>query len=410
MKILFVGAYVPYPLNSGGRIRSYHLLRELAAQHEVHMLTLSHELELQPCLTLAERGQSPPEALREMCRTIRTVPAAARPEGAAHRLRRLLHCPSDILIGRSSPDMEAELYTALNREPFDLVFLDEMGTEGYLDILAGQRVVLSKHNCEWRLLHQQARYKANRPWAWALSRLEAEAARRQESAAASQVDRVIVASRADRAALQKGATGARVDVIPNGVNVAEYRPTRPLTDHRLLFVGSMFWYPNVDAMRWLWRTIWPRVRRAKPEACLDWVGCGPSARTGLLNTTPGIQVIADAPDVRPYLARAALFVVPLRIGSGTRLKILEAMAAGRAVVSTSMGADGLDLQPGHEFLLADTPADFAGSCVRLINDRAWRDHIALMGRRKVESLYDWSTVLADLNRICAEVAAGQTDY
>jgi glycosyltransferase involved in cell wall biosynthesis len=407
MKILFVGAYVPYPLNSGGRIRSYHLLRELAAQHEVHLLTLSHEPEFQRPSALAEGRQSPPETLRKMCRTIRTVPATARPEGTAHRLRRLLHNPSDILIGRSSPDMEAELCTALGREPFDLVFLDEMGTERYLGLLAGQRMVLSKHNCEWRLLRQQTRYKASRPWAWALSWLETEAVRRPENAVASQVHRVLVASQADRAALQKAAPYVRIDVIPNGVNVAEYTPTSSQGHHRLLFIGAMFWYPNVDAMRWFCRTIWPRVQRAKPAACFDWVGCGPAARIPPLDSTRSVQVIPDAPDVRPYLARAAAFVVPLRIGAGTRLKILEAMAAGRAVVSTSVGAEGLELQPGQEFLLADSPTDFAAACTQLLGDHARRDRLGLMGRRAVESRYDWSIVLADLNRICVEVSEGQ---
>lgn len=407
MKILFVGAYVPYPLNSGGRIRSYHLLRELATQHEVHLLSLSHEPEHQRLSTLAGGVQSPHDVLRGMCRTVRTVPAAARQGEVVHRLRRLLRCPSDILIGRSSSDMEMELRAALGREAFDLIFLDEMGTARYLDLLTGQRVVLSKHNCEWRLLQQQARYKATHPVGWALSRLEAEAVRRQESAAVSRVDRVLVASQADRTALQKSAAGARVDVIPNGVDVAEYRLSRPPAGHRLLFVGSMFWYPNIDAMHWFCRAVWPRVQQAKPDACFDWVGCGPIARVASLNRMQGVQVIADAPDVRPYLARAAVCVVPLRIGSGTRLKILEAMAAGRTVISTSVGAEGLDLRPGQEFLLADTPADFAVGCVELLNDHGWRDRMALSGRRAVENRYDWSTVLADLNRICVEVGEGR---
>lgn len=396
MKILFVGAYVPYPLTSGGRIRSYYLLRELAAQHEVHLLAFSHERVSESCVT----------ALSEICRSMRTIPAPVRLDGPVHRIRRFLQNPEDILIGRSSPDMVRELHAALERESFDLIILDDMGAEEYVRDLAGQPVLLSKHNCEWRLLRQQARYKVNRPWAWGLNRLEALATCRYESWIASSVHRVIVVSEPDKTALLECAPDARIDVVPNGVSVADYDPTKPSSGRGLLFVGALFWYPNVDAVFWFCRAVWPHIRRVAPDACFDLVGSGLSVALQALDGQPGIQVIPNAPDVRPHLARSAVFVAPLRIGSGTRLKILEALAAGRAVVATSVGAEGLDLWPEREFLLADNPVDFAGACVQLLDDRAMRERLARAGRQAAEIRYDWPIVLAGLNRICVEVSEG----
>ncbi len=396
MKILFVGAYVPYPLISGGRIRSYYLLRELATRHEVHLLAFSHEPVSLSCATV----------LSEICRSMRTIPAPVRLNGPAHRVRRLLQNPEDILIGRSSPDMVREFHCALERGPFDLIILDDMGTEEYVRNLAGRPVLLSKHNCEWRLLRQQARYKVNRPWAWGLNRLETLVTRSHEGRVASSVCRVIIASEPDKKVLLECAPDARIDVVPNGVNVADYDPTKPSPGRGLLFVGALFWYPNVDAVFWFYRMVWPRIRQAAPDVCFDLVGSGLSVALQALDGQPGIQVIPNAPDVRPHLARSAVFVAPLRIGSGTRLKILEALAAGRAVVATSVGVEGLDLRPEREFLLADNPVDFAAACVQLLDDLAMRDRLARAGRQAAEIRYDWQIVLANLNRICVEASEG----
>ena len=357
MKVLYVGAYLPYPLNSGGRIRSYHLLRELAARHDVHLLAFSHDP--QP----GERV-----ALRAICRSVRTVPAPPRPGGPAHRLVRLLRSPDDIVLGRSSSRMEQELSRYLAREQWDLLILDDLGTETYARLTRGAPVLLSKHNCEWLLLRRLAAHKARRPLAWALARLEAAVVRRTETHAVSLVDRTLAVSEADQKALLSGIAQARISVVPNGVDTAYFRPEPAPESKRVVFTGAMFWYPNVEAVLWFCRAVWPRVQRDVPDGELDLVGREPPASVQRLGQLSGVRVVGEVPDIRPYLSQAALYVAPLLSGSGTRLKVLEALAAGKAVVSTSIGVEGLDLESGRETVVADEPASFAAAVAALLRD------------------------------------------
>jgi len=394
VKILFVGSYLPYPLNSGGRIRSYHLVRELAARHEVHLLAFSHEE--QPELT----------PLHEMCRSVKTVPAPVRPDGSAQRVLRLLRSPEDIVMGRNSREMERELRDYLDRETWDLLVLDDMGTGKYVREAGHIPVLLSKHNCEWQLLRRYIRHKAKRPWAWVLAWLEAFATRRSEARIVSLADRVIVVSDADRQALLEIAPRAQVDVVPNGVDTTYFGPASATEDNRLLLTGALFWYPNVDAVSWFCQLIWPLIRRDVPDALFDLVGSNPPDTVRALGKLPGVHVIPDVPDVRLYLARSAVYVVPLRVGSGTRLKILEALASGKAMVTTSIGMEGLDITVGEDVVVADDPISFATACVDILRDSAKRTSLGRAGRAFAEVRYDWSVALAGLNRICAEVGEG----
>ena len=394
MKILFAGAYLPYPLNSGGRIRSYYLLRELAARHEVHLLAFSHEE--QPELT----------PLHEMCRSVKTVPAPVRPSGAVHRVLRLLRSPEDIVVGRNSCEMERELRDYLDRETWDLLVLDDLGTEKYVREAGQIPVLLSKHNCEWQLLRRYIQHKAGRPWAWVLAWLEAFTTRRSEARMVSLADRVIVVSETDRQVLLEIAPKTQVDVVSNGVDITYFSPVSAIEDNRLLFTGALFWYPNVDAVSWFCESIWPLIRRDVPDALFDLVGSKPPDTVRALGKLPGVHVIPDVPDVRRHLARSAVYVVPLRVGSGTRLKILEALASGKAVVTTSIGMEGLDLTVGEDVVVADDPTSFAAACVEVLQDSAKQASLGRAGRTIVEVRYDWSVALAGLNRICVEVGEG----
>jgi sugar transferase (PEP-CTERM/EpsH1 system associated) len=394
VKILFVGAYLPYPLNSGGRIRSYHLLRELAARHEVHLLAFSHE----------EQPELIP--LNDMCRSVKTVPAPVQPDRSAQRVLRLVRSPEDIVIGRNSREMQWALRDHLDKETWDLLILDDMGTEEYVREAGQVPVLLSKHNCEWQLLRRYIRYKAKRPAAWVLAWLETFAMKRCEARVASLADRVIVVSDADRHVLLEIAPKAQVDVVPNGVDTTYFSPASATEDNRLLFTGALFWHPNVDAVCWFCDSIWPLIRRDVPDALLDLVGSEPPDPVRALDRLPGVHVISDIPDVRPHMARSAVYVVPLRVGSGTRLKILEALASGKAVVTTSIGVEGLALTTGEEVVVADDPTAFAAACVDILRDGAKRTSLGRKGRVATEARCDWSIVLAGLNGICVEVGDG----
>jgi len=398
VKILFVGAYVPYPLDSGGRIRSFHLLRELSAQHDIHLLALEYG-------NTVRSGRGP---LHELCRSVRTVPAPRRLTGHGQRFLRALRHPENVVMGRTCAALEMELHSRLAEEVWDLVILDDMGVAKYVQQSSPLPVLWSKHNCEWLLLRGHAAIKRRHPLAWALAWCETVAVRRWEGQVAALAGRTIVVSQADRDALRSCAPAAVVDVVPNGVDATYFRPVETGETNDVVFTGALFWYPNVDAVIWFASHIWPLIRREVPVARFAIVGREPAAEVQILGGLSGVEVVPNVADVRPYLARAAVCVAPLRCGGGTRLKILEALASGRPVVSTSVGVAGLELIGGRDLCVVDDPPAFAAACVELLRNPDLRTSLGQAGRRAVERRYDWGEALSPLCSICADLVGGRS--
>lgn len=394
MRIVYAGAYLPWPPNTGGRIRSYHLLERLAAANEVHLLAPDERRpkDLQPELV-------------RLCASVVVVPAPQRHAGLRGRLERLVWSPEDIVITRRSVALVRELRRLVSDARCDLVFLDDLGAMRYLAPPGRMPTVLSKHNVERRLLERLAANKRD-PAARVLGRLEAAVVRRQEARAAEMADAMILPSVEDRAALAEYAPNVRAHVVPNGVDTLRIRPQPRCAsdDHTLLFVGALFWYPNVEGLTWFVRDVLPLVRREAPEVRLLVVGSDPAPAACALSTHPGVEWIGPVEDVGPFLARAGCCVVPLHSGSGTRLKVLEALAAGRAVVSTTIGVEGLGLRPNDECLIADTPGEFAAAVLRVLTDRALCETLQRAGRLAAETRFAWPIALRDLDAICREAA------
>jgi glycosyltransferase involved in cell wall biosynthesis len=228
--------------------------------------------------------------------------------------------------------------------------------------------------------------------------------RRYEARACEQARLTIAVSDADRRLLAAAAPGACVRAVPTGVDVDYFAPDGVAEiPGRLVFTGSMDWYPNEDGIVHFIEDVLPRVRRAVPAATLTVVGRNPSARLRAVAEAAGAQVTGLVDDVRPHMADAAVYVVPLRIGGGTRLKIFEALSMAKAVVSTTVGAEGLPLAPGQHFLQADEPAAFAEAVTVLLGDSARRRAIGAAGRRLVEERYSWSKVVDEFENRCGEV-------
>ncbi len=265
-------------------------------------------------------------------------------------------------------------------------------------------LVLSSQNATWRLYESRARSArgVRRP------ALAAEALRYRRNVAAqlARFDLVVAVSRGDAEAFEE--LGAqRVEVVPNGANFegTEARPPAagPPT---LLFTGSLDHPPNREAALWLGHKIWPLVAGKLPDARLVIAGRGPNEQLRRLLDDPRIEVTGPVPDMRPYFEAATAVAAPLRSGGGTRLKILEALAAGRPVVSTSVGAEGLELEPGRDLLVADGPAPFAAAAVRLLTDADLRDRLAQAGRSRAEARYDWRAVGERFTAVLEAVALG----
>ena len=220
---------------------------------------------------------------------------------------------------------------------------------------------------------------------------------------AERFDRCTTVSEIDRQLLLKANPRLRVDVIPNGVDIQKYQPLpAENASPTLLFIGNMGYPPCVDAVLYFCREIFPLIRRKIGAAELWIVGRDPRPEVLQLNGD-GVHVTGRVDDVIPYYRQSAVCVVPLRAGGGTRLKILEAMALGRPVVSTTIGCEGLDVVDGEHLLIADTPEQFAEKTVRLLTDRQLYQHIAANGRQLVEDRYDWDKIAGRLMDVYAEI-------
>ena len=394
MRVLWVKAGKLLPVDTGGKIRSYNLLRHLAAWHEVTLLSYYGERR-DLGLRARDRASIPWRGSR-LDRRARRERAALR---AAYPVAGPLCGHQVHFTRRPSPDRPVDRRAPLRRGGVRLLSASLNFPPRSLT-----PCVLFQHNVESVLWRRQAEHEPNALKRLAFS-IEARKMARYERAAVARFAHVIAVSEGDREAMSVMTDPARVSVVPTGVNVSEYRAAAATTavDPIVVFLGSMDWEANIDAVEYFCRDIWPAVRAAVPDAQFRIVGRNPHPRVLRLAST-SVVVTGTVPSVLDHLKETAVFVVPLRIGGGTRLKIFEAMAAGRAVVSTSIGAEGLDVHDGRDIVLADTGARFAESVIGLLRDPLRR---ARIGRSAAESAagHDWQAVAKQLEAILLRVAA-----
>lgn len=391
MRILVVTPYLAVPPDFGGASRVYHLIRQLAARHEVMSLSL------------VGPGDDIGRAEAELGRIV-PVPVAATarmPPGAGKRRAQLASLVSPHSFQHRfyvHDALQQQLDRLVATEAIDLVQLEfsQMG----LYRVTRLPVVLDVHNVEHDVLRQAAAH--GDPLRRLFNQLEYRKFRREEIAAWRHATACVATSAADAAVVER-VTGRAVTVVPNGVDLAcvQRAPLAGTDPASLVFVGAMRYRPNADAARWFVETVLPAIRRVLPGASLALVGADPPDDVRALARTPGVTVTGTVPDVRPWLQGAGTVVVPLRAGGGTRLKILEAFAAGRPVVSTTLGAAGLDVDDGEHLLLADTPEAFAQALSRLADDPDLRRRLADAAFALVEGRYQWARLgnrLEDLYR------------
>jgi glycosyltransferase involved in cell wall biosynthesis len=390
MRVLWVKVGGLWPLTAGGRLRSFHIVRELSERCEVTVFTTHAE------------GEDAGELARQLPRCeVRSFLHAAPKVGSGGFGKALLRSwlsplPVDLWRWRVPALREA---VGRRREGADDVCVADFLTAVPNVPRGGARpVVLFEHNVEHLIWRRLAAIET-RPWRRALLEVEWRKMRRAEAAACARVSLTLAVSAEDRERLAEMAPGARVAAIPTGVDVEYFHPNgageRPAS---LVFVGSMDWYPNEDGVLHFLEAVLPQVRRQAPGTSLTVVGRNPSARVRAAATLAGVEVTGTVDDVRPYVARSALFVVPLRVGGGTRLKIFEALAQGKAVLSTRIGAEGLPLVPGRHFVQADDPEDFAQAVVSLLRDPARRAELGAAGRELVAQRFSWGQVAREFEQ------------
>jgi glycosyltransferase involved in cell wall biosynthesis len=374
------------------------MLAELSQRHQVDLLTTQR---------LAAEAASL-RARLPSCERIDAIPYALPKQGSAHFALAVARSwaspyPADLWRWRI-PAVRARVRERM-KEGVDLCVADFLAAMPNLPIRTSTPIVLFEHNVEymiWKRLHEVE----SRPWRRALLALEWRKMRQYEARACARAGLAVAVSEADRALLAVNAPGADIRAIGTGVDTAYFHPNGAVeAPATLVFTGSMDWYPNEDAILYLIAAILPELRRKVPGLSLTVVGRDPSDRLRAACAAAGVHVTGTVADVRPYVAEAAVYVVPLRIGGGTRLKIFEALAMGKAVVSTRIGAEGLPIVSSQHFLQADSPADFAQAVVTLLEDPARRHALGMAGRRLVEERYSWTQVTRQFEAHCEEVVA-----
>lgn len=398
MKILWVKAGGLIPPDTGGKIRSYQLLRRLAAKHGVTLFTFyaahphdAHDqLEREDIRVLRHPLQTPaPRSLAE-------VGLYARQLFSLQPYSITKYCRSEVAL---------RLRQLLQEDKYDLILCDFLCAAGVIPWDLACPKVLFTHNVEALIWQRHFRVARNPVWK-AVCWREYKTMARAEHHYLGLADHILTVSDTDRDHFTQFIDSSRVTVIPTGVDVNYYGPTsEPVEPNALVFTGAMDWMPNEDGMFHFLEKILPRIRRQIPEVTLWIVGRQPSRRLReLAARTPGVCVTGTVEDIRPYVHRAAVYVVPLLVGSGTRLKIFEAMAMGKAVVSTPLGAEGLPIRDGENVMLADEPESFANAVVRLLQSSELRNNLGRAAREFVEQKYSWVSVAAELEAVLTTVA------
>ena len=386
MRSLFVISHIPLPLNVGGNLRPYHLLRALSGVSDVTLVTA----------TGGEAARYVAD-IRELCADVRLFPGTSfrwrldrtRPYPRLRALLQHLDPFEPMMLKTHQSSEAAAMLAELARQDFDLVWVQRLQLVQSLPTFTA-RVIVDLDDVEHRkLAHKLKRLPFSRRTP--IDAVDLVKARTLERSLARRPWDVVVCSEIDRAAL---GGHPRAWVVPNGIDLpsddgtARAAPEVPT----FVFVGAMFYEPNVDAVRHFVASIHPRIRQTLPRARFVIVGRDPAPTVIALRDTDSIVVTGTVEDVAPYLRSASAMVVPLRYGSGTRIKILEAMAHRVPVISTSVGAEGLDVVPGQHLIVADDPGSFAGACVQVATDRALGARLATEGRQLVEERYQWSQV------------------
>lgn len=403
LRILCVSQMPPSPPRFGAQARIHGLMTELAKHNDLSAVMLvDDELDIDECR----------RAMQEYCREVVLIPNPNGRGGLAKRLVQLRSITSRQSFERlrvSVPALQQAVDRMLRAQRFDIVNLEfpYLGHFALRQAPQGERppkLAVDSHEIAYDLARQFARTGGSAGRRFYAS-LNWRKLRNDELQAYRDADGVYLCSALDEQRLKRDIPSARTAVIPNAADVEFYqpRPADPKPDGRtLVYFGLLSTVPNIDGVTHFVADIWPRVLAAHPDARLKIIGGRPPPALQAL-AGPRIELTGFVPDLRPHLAEAAAIVVPLRLGGGTRLKIVEAMAMGKAIVSTSLGAEGIEAVPGRDLLIADDPAGFADGCVRLLREADLAARIGGSARQLAVERYSWSGAARSLEKFYREL-------
>jgi len=403
MRILWLKTELLHPVDKGGKIRTYQMLKELKRDHSITYLTL-------------DDGTADPNARElaaEYCDELICIPHKQRrkftPRFYAELGFNLVSNLPYAIAKYESTEMRRRVFDLTETKSFDVLVCDFLAPAVNLPRKLSCPTVLFQHNVEAMIWKRHAEVQAN-----PLKRTYLYGQWRQmqafESVICRRTDRVVAVSHEDSEMMRRDYRVTAIDNVPTGVDTSFFRPrhAEKCDPRNLVFTGSMDWLPNEDAIRYFTAEILPLVKQRFPEVTLTVVGRNPyPALQELSRRDPSIIVTGRVDDVRPYMERAAAYIVPLRIGGGTRLKIFEAMAMEKPLISTTVGAEGLPVRNESELLLADSPKDFAAAIERVLSDQEFSFHLGRRAARLVREQFGWNRVAQRFAEICEQTITRQ---
>jgi sugar transferase (PEP-CTERM/EpsH1 system associated) len=404
MRILWLKTELLHPVDKGGKIRTYHMLRELKRDHRITYLTLDD----------GGADKDARELSQEYCHDLICVPIRQQPKFTAGFYAELaLNLASNLpyaIAKYQSAEMRHRIQQSTSEDLFDVVVCDFLAPAVNVPRTLSCPAVLFQHNVEAMIWQRHFEVQTSvLKRAYLLGQWRKM--RAFEGVMCRRFDRVIAVSREDREVMRREYGVTAVDDVPTGVDTDFFRPhaapSRPRRN--LVFTGSMDWLPNEDAIHYFTEQILPLIKQQIPDVTLTVVGRNPNP--GLLDLSQrdsSVIVTGRVEDVRPYMERAGAYVVPLRIGGGTRLKIFEAMAMEKVIVSTTVGAEGLPVQPGVELLIADTPRHFADEVVRALSDEQLANDLARNASTLVRGQFGWDRVATGFAEICERLRVAES--
>lgn len=386
MRILYLSVAFPLPVNNGHRMRIWSVLEGLHAEgHETTFLTFAEAADLKVDLA----------PLKKLCSHVECVPMELKRLSAStdyvSRLKSVFDSRPYATLRFTSPEMRRLIEKCLREEQPDAIICDTVFSAVNLPD-TNVPLIVNSPDVEHLILQRYIRFEKN-PVKRAYASMEMRKVKRWETAICRKAKVCMACSEHDRKVLAGLAPATVAVFLPNVVDTDSYVPNFSSKGTSLLFQGGMDWFPNPDAVEFFATQILPLVHKSFPEAVFVAAGRNPSPEmVSRYANMPGVNLTGTVPDMRPYLEDAAVCVVPLRIGSGTRLKILENAAAGKAMVSTRLGAEGLDFVDGQEIMLADTPEDFAAAVVTLLQNEPQRRALAMAARSRVVERYSYTNL------------------
>ena len=396
MKILHIFPYSPVPPIFGGALRVYHMLRMMARDHDVTVAVFAWDKAL-------------PEFRREFDGRVRGIHTA--PYNWSRRNKRAAQFisfwakHSFFYTISQSREMQRTLDGIVAKNDFDII-QSEFPTMGDYNFQSDAVRILDSHNVEYDVFRRMWQ-KARSPLRKLHYYDEFKKFYHEELAVYKKQDALFVTSERDKMILDADIPGVPKYVVPNGVDSAYFAPKEQTTEpHSLVFTGALSYIPNSDGVLYFLDSVFPLIQRKIPDAKIYVVGMGPP-RELRRRASESVIVTDYVDDVRPYVHRSSVYVVPLRMGGGTRLKVLEAMAMKKPIVSTSIGCEGIQVKDGESIRIADTPEAFADSTVELLRNSALRSRLSENGFEIMKAQYEWNVIGADVNKLYEKICSGK---